>query len=702
MSTAVLGLVAPSASAVAPVRTITVSGTSAAMYPSFDPAITRYAVTTTAATAGSLTVDATTSDPGGHVWVDGVATTAATVVHGLSAGDEVSVIIEDSSGRTPYSVMYLPAGFPKLTVTTQAAGLAPQLVAFTLNGFEQTPAGSDPMPAFEAIVDRNGVPVYAAATGQQTLNLRQQPDGEITVSRATTAAGHTGTALVTLDDKLAEASRIDMKAPLTNTDGHDAVKLADGSTILLGYEYDAARGKTDATIEKIDSSGAVTFSWNSQALESETMADAATQGANGDYAHVNSVVSVENNDLIVSFRHLSAVLRIATEAHDGYQPGDIIWQLGGRDSSFSFVDDPLGGPCAQHAASELPNGHILVFDNGTSGLCPDPADRASGAGIARGTTRVAEYALDTVAHTATLVWSYAPPSTYASFAGSARRLADGDTLIGWADYRGALATEVDPDGNVVWNVTTPPGTGGHKNYATYRAEPITDLPDAIAPEITTTGPADYAQVVAGDSISAGASCTDRGGSNLSTCTTTGLTGGRLDTSTDGAHTWTTTATDGAGNTTQIVRHYTVRAAKTRADGLIRRSATGILTGNNVYSALAKQTIAQSVRRGKPATSYFLAQNDGERADTLYLQGKAGTRGFKVRYFASGKNVTASMIAGTFHTAKLAPGQAQQVRIVVTPTKVRGAAAARTFTLSCWPAGQRSGDDRVAVRVTARR
>lgn len=701
LATATLGLAAPSAHAVTAFsRSLSVTGTAAAMYPDFDRATTRYAVTTDATTAGSLTVDASTTDPEGTVLVDGVPATGPTTVNGLSAGDEVSVIIDDADGRTPYSVMYLPAGFPKLTVTTHAPNLSPELVAMTLNGFE-APVNGTVLPAFETIVDRNGVPVYAAATGQQTLDLKQQPDGELTISRATSAAGHTGTSLVTLDDQMAEASRRDVTAPLTNTDGHDAVKLADGSTILLGYEPNSVTGKTDATIEKTDAAGEVTFSWNSSALVAESMASSQVQGATGDYAHVNSVQSVEDDDLIVSFRHLSAVLRIATVAHDGYQPGDVIWKLGGRDSSFTFVGDALNGPCGQHTASELANGDILVFDNGTSGLCVDPLD-PTGPGVARGTTRVAEYSLNTTLHTATLVWSYAPASTYALFAGSARRLGDGNTLIGWADYRGALATEVDALGNVVWNVTSPAGTGGHKPYATYRAEPITNLPDKIKPVVSVTGPADHATVVQGDTIPAGASCTDRGGSNLTSCTVTGLVDGNLDTSTPGTKVWTTTANDGAANVTVVTRTYTVVAPSRVADGMVRPSTSTRWIGNDVRPSATNQTASRTVRRGSPATAYVLAQNDGIRSDRLGLRGPASTRGFAVRYFADGKDVTRAIVAGTFRTALLAVGASEQVRVVVTPLKVRRAAMTRTLVLSTWPAEVPAVLDRVGFRVGVRR
>lgn len=693
LATVALGSTVPVSSAdPVPVRTLSISGTAAAMYPEFSPDIERYAVTTDATTAGALTVSGSTSDPDGQVWVNGVLASGPTPVSGLAAGDEVSVIIEDAGGRTPYSVIYLPAGFPRLNVTTHQAGLAEGYIGLTMGTFEQ-----NALQPYDAIIDRNGVPIWAIPSTSADLDLRQQPTGEITISRYTNVPGRTGHSLVTLDDQLLEATRQDVAAPLTNTDAHDSIKMLDGSTIFTGYEYDAERDLTDATIQKVDAEGNETFRWTSAALETETTAPAQSLGASGDYAHINSVVSVADGDVIASFRHFSAVLRIATVAHDGYQPGDIIWKLGGRDSDFTFVDDPFSGPCAQHTASELANGNIVIYDNGSNGLCVNPAD-PTGPTIDRGQTRITEYALDTTAHTATLVWSYAPADTYAWFAGSARRLSNGNTLIGWADARANLATEVSSDKEILWEVNTLPAAAGHRNYITYRAELITSLSDKIKPVATQTGPADSATLAQGTVVNAAASCADRGGSNLATCTTTGITDGHLDTSVLGTHSWTTTAVDVAGNTTTATRNYVVRSAVRRPDGLIRRAEVATWKGNDIYGPATNQTVAQRARRGTAVTSYWRVQNDGERADVFTLTGTATSYGYAVRYWSNGVDVTRAIVAGTFRTTSLAPGATKQIRVVITPKRVRGAASAKTFTLR---AASGAAIDRVAVKVTAR-
>lgn len=55
--------------------------------------------------------------------------------------------------------------------------------------------------------------------------------------------------------------------------------------------------------------------------------------------------------------------------------------------------------------------------------------------------------------TAELVWSYAPTGTRSQSMGSAQRLPNGNTFVGWGmSYKPVLATEVDPDGNVVFEL----------------------------------------------------------------------------------------------------------------------------------------------------------------------------------------------------------------------------------------------------------
>ena len=496
---------------------------------------------------------ATSSDPAGVVRVDGrVAPGGAATVTGLTAGDEVSVFIEDSAGVERHSLVYLPAGFPELAASGSGTGLAPGVVGLTLNTIV------DSSPRFVTTVDRNGVPTHVRVA-PDAYDLKDQPDGSITYSEPTTSPGRTGQAVVVLDPQWHVVRRLETD-DLVNTDLHDSVLEPDGTSWLMAYEPRGA-SEIDSVIQHLDANGQQLFRWSSDGLQAESVAPVPATGR-WDYAHMNSMQVLPDGDVVASFRHLSAVLRIATVAHDGYQPGDIVWRLGGRNSDFDFVDDPEGGPCAQHTASLLPNGHVLVFDDGSDAglskpLCVDPAD-PSGPPVTRQRSRVAEFALDPAQGTASLVWSYAPAGYYSWFMGSARRLTNGDTLVGWAADTKALAEEVDAGGALLWQLRLADPKPAPPPIS-YRASLMQER-DADPPVVDQVSLADGASYAVGQAVTVDFGCTDRGGSSLETCGGDLRPGGRLDTSTPGSRTLHLTATDGAGNTTTVTRRYTVTAA----------------------------------------------------------------------------------------------------------------------------------------------
>ncbi|HET8561185.1 MAG TPA: hypothetical protein VFL69_11760, partial [Marmoricola sp.] len=158
---AVQGVTGTPASAVSPAtHSLTVAGTGVGMYPDYDPAVRRYAATTTADTGGTITVAAATSDPTGTVLVDGRPLSGGQVtLKGLSAGDEVSVIFVDSAGREADSVFVLPADFPALTATINGPGITPGLVGLTLSQW-----AFNGWPQFDTVVDENGVPAWVRSS----------------------------------------------------------------------------------------------------------------------------------------------------------------------------------------------------------------------------------------------------------------------------------------------------------------------------------------------------------------------------------------------------------------------------------------------------------------------------------------------------------------------------------------------------------
>ena len=114
-----------------------------------------------------------------------------------------------------------------------------------------------------------------------------------------------------------------------------------------------------------------------------------------------------------------------------------------------------GGCCLRK-----PSGSILLFDNGSASftrngtICVDQAD-PDGPTVPRLWSRVTEYELDAATGEARTVFEHRmtePSDHLAIFAGSSQRLANGNTLVGWAAERRVMASEVGTDGEVLWSV----------------------------------------------------------------------------------------------------------------------------------------------------------------------------------------------------------------------------------------------------------
>jgi hypothetical protein len=168
--------------------------------------------------------------------------------------------------------------------------------------------------------------------------------------------------------------------------------------------------------------------------ESELTPDPTERDDSKSYeiAHLNSIEPLPDGNLWLSLRNISAVVKVDRRT------GNVVWRLGGKRSDFRFVNDPLGGFWRQHDARRLPNGDVLLFDNGNLHEPPE--------------SRAVEYRLDEEAKTATLVWQYRrTPPLFARIAGSARRSADGHTLVSYGP-RGVVS-EADGDAVPVWEIS---------------------------------------------------------------------------------------------------------------------------------------------------------------------------------------------------------------------------------------------------------
>jgi hypothetical protein len=223
--------------------------------------------------------------------------------------------------------------------------------------------------------------------------------------------------------------------PPVYCDNHELLVTRDGAGAehlhLFGYEIrPTSTGALAAWHELIRQApdGTVEFRWKtwdhfSDADETETVPGSS------DVDHANSLEIAPDGDYVASFRDLDAVVKIDATS------GAVVWQLGGTKNEFTIVGDPLGGFSGQHSVRVLPNGNLLLYDDG---LRHTPAE-----------SRAVEYALDTSAMTATLVWEFRhSPAIFTPYVGSVERLANGDTLVAFAGA--GVVTKVDSAGAVVW------------------------------------------------------------------------------------------------------------------------------------------------------------------------------------------------------------------------------------------------------------
>lgn len=358
-----------------------------------------------------------------------------------------------------FSTPALPSIIPTFTVVVPDGGAPPP--GFTLLARVAALGSSGPQPV--VIVDGTGRVVwYLIEAGLPNADFQRQPDGTFTVALRDPSPLFNGGYPALFDHVDALGRHLGLLALPRDggTDSHDLRILPGGDLLFIGdeervedltrYGGSATNAVVGNSLWRLHPDGGVAFTWSSfDHLTVEEMSANVPQNTDPvDAVHMNALVATADGNYLASARHLSQVMKI-----DG-TTGDFLWRLGGENSTFTFPDDPFGGPSFQHAPVELPGGDLLLFDNGN-----DHVPQQS---------RAVEYALDLDAGAAHLVWQYAPPGTYAFAMGSAVRLPGGNTLVSFGTA--ARVDEVDPAGNLVWSLTEQDAIFGV--YRAYRLDSL--------------------------------------------------------------------------------------------------------------------------------------------------------------------------------------------------------------------------------------
>lgn len=359
---------------------------------------------------------------------------------GLLASTTYTQIVQDKSTRRPLQADTLSFTTAALPSYVQRATLTQTQGTFSGGYTLVSPIGYTVDTALAVAFDSaDRIRWYRLFPGRTSIEMKQQPNSNFTIYLNFLIGGGTSSANSSSANGLyveftpgGDSVTNYIAADGLPTDAHELWLQGSTPSVALATLFGVDGRVEDLTpiggppntvfgghwIFRVDPTGNPDFAWN--AWDHFTIADCLLSYAasGGDFDHPNALDFDLDSNYIVSFRNLSAILKL------NYQTGATIWQLGGTHNQFTFIGDPqalsFGGTSGQHGVRVLGNGHLLVYDNGV--LQPTPH------------TRAVEYALDTVAKTATMVWEYVPnPPIFTVIVGSVQRLANGNTLIGFGD-----------------------------------------------------------------------------------------------------------------------------------------------------------------------------------------------------------------------------------------------------------------------------
>ena len=221
---------------------------------------------------------------------------------------------------------------------------------------------------------------------------------------------------------------------------HDGRRLRNGNVLLLcmtalpadliarvrggiaGTEPDGAM-YGDYVVE-MTTAGRIVWEWRAwEHLDPVVDSITASQEPRHEWTHANSVEEMPDGNILLSFRNISTVAIVDRET------GDVSWKLGPPTLA------------QQHAPTLLPNGNLLIFDNGTHRADhPVPHSRV----------------IEVDVNTRQVVWSYRErrlPDFFSPFISNAQRLPNGNTLICEGSF--GRIFEVTIDGQVVWEYVNP-------------------------------------------------------------------------------------------------------------------------------------------------------------------------------------------------------------------------------------------------------
>jgi hypothetical protein len=331
----------------------------------------------------------------------------------------------------------LPPDFPTVTVTTNdAAGVADGYIFQAVN----LPAPG--VGYYAMILGNDGTPLWYTSLTNACWDFKVLPNGYLHYGQQIRALSYTGGGDVIhqiLDNNyyLTESIR---GGNGYAAEAHDFKMLPNGNVLLVCYyltrvdmsqvvsKGNPAALVSGAVLQELDAQRNVVWQWRTwdhYPFTSEWVNSTASVISE---FHINCLFLDNDGNLMISTPNWVKKIN--------RQTGDIMWHLGGAENQFTFVGVSQAQGVSDfncHDINRLPNGDVLLYNNSLFG-------------VPGSTSTAHEYSLDETNKIATRVWTYTPqPGVSGPFQGSAQRLANGNTFIGWGGLPGvtrAACTEV--------------------------------------------------------------------------------------------------------------------------------------------------------------------------------------------------------------------------------------------------------------------
>ena len=234
---------------------------------------------------------------------------------------------------------------------------------------------------------------------------------------------------------------------------HDLITTPHNTVLMIAFDdrtVDGARIHGESIWEWVPENGALAKRWSSWDHLSITADRGPRFGS--EWMHANSLALGPRGNVLMSVHYFNQILSLSPDFQR------IEWRLGGVNATVTVpTAEAFSG---QHTAREVASNRVVLFDNG----------------IARnGPSRAVEFEI--TGTTAQKRWEWiAPNNNFSAAVSSARRLPNGNTLVGFGMSEGAIGStgpievyEVSANGQTLWRLSVA------NTVTMFRAEPLTSV-----------------------------------------------------------------------------------------------------------------------------------------------------------------------------------------------------------------------------------